>query len=267
MTAVSALPPLLLSLGAALLVGGAAARHLLTPGHPRLRWLAAGLLLLVLGGGWGVGLTLTALGFTAPADVLDYLTATAPGRAVTLMWTGAFVLLAAEVAGLLGLAVLGASGVLLWGLAGIGHGATHGDPVRALHALHAGAMCLWLGGVFALWTRRGAGAALARRFTPYALGSVLTLAVSGVFMSAAHVGSVSVLLASPYGRTLLLKLGLVTLTLLAAATVRRAFARDHGIRRHLGAEVLMLTLVLGVTAALSVQPPPTHPPAGEHTVH
>jgi putative copper export protein len=228
--------------------------------------MSAGVLLLALGGGWGVGLTLAALGFTAPADMLDYLTATAPGRAVTLMWTGALALLAAELAAGAWPAVLGASGLLLWGLAGIGHGATHGDPVRALHALHAAAMSLWLGGVFALWTRRGADGALARRFTPYAVGAVLTLAVTGLLLSQAHLGGVQLLAVSGYGRTLLLKLGLVTLSLLAAATVRRAFTRGQDIRRHLGAEVLMLTLVLGVTAALSVQTPPTHPPAGEHPV-
>ncbi|WP_192930745.1 CopD family protein [Deinococcus sp. AJ005] len=261
------LPNLLLYLGAALLVGGAFARRLLTPGHPGLVWLGAGLALLILGGGLGVYTTLAALGFTAPADILDYLTGTVAGRAVLIVWIGALVLLAAEIADLTWLATLGASGVLLWGLAGIGHGASHGQLVYVLHTLHGGAMCLWVGGVFALLTRRGATAALARRFTPYALGSVLVLGVSGVWMSLEHAGNLLQLPASGYGRTLLLKVALVGLALLAAIVVRRAFAVGQGVRPRLAAEALTLLAVLGVTASLSGQAPPTHGSGTEHSDH
>ncbi|CAM3955055.1 CopD family protein [Deinococcus marmoris] len=261
------LPRLLLYLGAVLLVGGVAARRVLTPGHPGLVWPGAGLVLLVLGGGLGVYTTLAALGFTAPADILDYLTDTVGGRAVLILWIGGLVLLAAEIAELTWLATLGASGVLLWGLAGIGHGASHGQLVHVLHTLHAGAMCLWVGGVFALLTRRGATAALARKFTPYALGSVLVLGVSGVWMSLEHAGNLLQLPASGYGRTLLLKVALVGLALLVAVVVRRAFAVGQGVRPRLAAEALTLLAVLGVTASLSGQAPPTHGTGMEHSGH
>ncbi|MBB6018309.1 CopD family protein [Deinococcus radiopugnans] len=260
------LPKLLLYLGAALLVGGAAARRLLTPGHPGLGWLGTGLALLILGGGLGVSSTLSSLGFTAPADILDYLTGTGAGRAVLVLWIGGLVLLAAELAELTWLAVLGASGVLLWGLAGIGHGASHGQPVHVLHTLHGGAMCLWVGGVFALLSSAQATTALARRFTPYALGSVLVLGVSGVWMSLEHAGNLWQLPASGYGRTLLLKVGLVGLALGAAVIVRRAFALDRGVRPRLAAEALTLLAVLGVTASLSGQAPPGHT-GTEHSGH
>ncbi|MDV6374001.1 copper resistance D family protein [Deinococcus arenicola] len=259
-------PKLALYLGAALLVGGVAARRVLTPGHPGLVWLGVGLALLLLGGASGVYFTLAGLGFTAPADLLDYLTGTGAGRAVLILWMGALVLLAAEIAELSWLAALGASGVLLWGLAGIGHGASHGQLTHVLHGLHAGAMCLWVGGVFALLTRRRATAVLARKFTPYALGSVLTLGISGVWMSLEHTGNLLLLPASAYGRTLLLKLAWVGLALLAAVIVRRAFAVGQGVRPRLIGEALTLLAVLGVTASLSGQAPPTHS-ATEHSGH
>ncbi len=261
------LPRLLLYLGAALLVGGVAARRLLTPAHPGFAWLGAGLALLIVGGGLGMSATLADLGFTAPADILDYLTGTAAGRSVLVLWIGGLVLLAAELAALTWLAALGASGVLLWGLAGIGHGASHGQLVHVLHTLHAGAMCLWIGGVSALLARRGASAALARRFTPYALGSVLILGVSGVWMSVEHAGSLLQLPESGYGRSLLLKLALVVLALLAAVAVRSAFARGQGVRPRLAAEALTLLAVLGVTASLSGQAPPTHETGTQHSAH
>ena len=256
-----------LYLGAALLVGGVAARRLLMPGHPGFGWLGAGLALLLVGGGAGVFITLATLGFTAPADILDYLTGTVAGRAVLVSWIGGLVLLAAELAGLSRLSALGASGVLLWGLAGMGHGGSHGQAVHVLHALHAGAMCLWVGGVLALLTRAGASAAQARRFTPYALGAVLTLGGSGVWMSLKHAGNPLELSTSAYGRTLLLKVAVVGLALLAAVLVRRAFATGQGVRRRLTAEALTLLAVLGVTAALSGQPPPMHSTGTEHSGH
>jgi putative copper resistance protein D len=261
------LPRLLLYTGAALLVGGASARRVLTPGHPGLAWLGAGLALLVVGGALVVYTTLTALGFTAPADILDYLTGTVAGRSVLVLWMGGLVLLAAELAELTWLAALGACGVLLWGLAGIGHGASHGSLVHVLHTLHAGAMSLWVGGVLTLLTRRAATAALARRFTPYALGAVLTLGVSGVWMSMEHAGDLFQLPESGYGRVLLFKLALVVLALLAAVAVRRAFALGQGVRQRLAAEALTLLAVLGVTASLSGQAPPTHEPGTQHSGH
>lgn len=120
--------------------------------------------------------------------------------------------------------------------------------------------------VVALLSSAQATTALARRFTPYALGSVLVLGVSGVWMSLEHAGNLWQLPASGYGRTLLLKVGLVGLALGAAVIVRRAFALDRGVRPRLAAEALTLLAVLGVTASLSGQAPPGHT-GTEHSGH
>lgn len=259
------LSKLLLYLGTVLLVGGVAAR-LLSVGQTRRRWLGLGLALLVLGSAAQVWSTLSELGLTAPTDILDYLMNVGAGRAVLTLLMGAFLLLALLLSDFSWLALLGAAGVSLWGLAGIGHGAAHGDWVRILHALHAGAMSVWLGGLLALLSLKTPSQSDAQRFTPLALGCVITLAASGVLMALSHAGNLAQLPQSDYGRTLLLKLGLFGLSLLAVWQVRRAFWRGRNVKTHLLAEVLTLLLVLGATGQLTQLPPPSHP-SGTHEGH
>lgn len=252
---------LLSTLGTLLLVGGAFARRVLTPGHPGPGVLILGLGLLGLGGATQVGWTLRDLGFLTLPDAGVYLTTTGPGRAVLTGMMGGSLLLAAELSGWpTGLPVL-STAVLLWGVAGDGHGGTHGPLTRALTALHAGAMAVWMGGVLALLTLPAPGAAHARRFTPVALTCVGLLAGTGLLLTLRHAGPLPTLPESAYGRALLVKLAVLALALLAAVLVRRAFARGHRVRRHLALETLLLLGVLGVTAALGTTAPPTH---GEH---
>lgn len=262
------IPTLLLFLGAALLVGGAAARHVLTPGRPARRWLGVGAAAILLGAGMDVWSTLHDLGFTSGSDVLTYLTTVTAGRATLTLLLGACLLLAVELGELAWLAALGAASILVWGLAGIGHGASHGPWVRGLHALHLAAMNVWVAGVAALLTVRPPPASLARTFTPYALGSVVTLAVTGSLMTWQHAGPplIRTLPSSLYGQTLLLKLALVALTVLAAVLVRRAFARGRGARLALSRELVLLLAVLGVTAALTQTPTPSHGNAPAHAM-
>jgi putative copper resistance protein D len=248
----------LLYAGVVLLVGGIFTRHSITPAHPARRVLGLGGLLLALGVFLTLLGTLAVVGFTAPADYLDYLTQTGAGRALMLLLIGALLLLAAELGQWPRLLTAAAAAITLWGLAGVGHGASHGPTVRLLHVVHAGAMCLWVGGVLALLTLRGAGQAHAARFTPVATACVSTLALTGTFATLEHTGTLWGVWNSSYGVTLMVKLGLVALALLAAVLARRAFARTRGIRPQL--ELLLLVGVLTVTATLSETPPPTHEP-------
>ncbi len=253
-------------LGLTLLLGGVWTRRALTPGTPPLWVPGLGAALLLLGWGGQAALTLNVLGMTAPTDALAYLTDTGAGRSLLLGLMGAALLLAAELSGWPWALALPCAALILWGAAGLGHGAGHGPGVRLLHALHAGGMAVWLGGVLALLLSRPATAAQARRFTPAALGSVGVLAVTGLLMAAEHLSSLAEWTGTAYGRTLLLKLGLVALALLAAVAVRRRFARQLGVRAALAREAAVLLAVVGVTAALTTQAPPSH--AGSaHAAH
>lgn len=250
------LPPLLLFMGATLLLGGVAARRGVAPSLP---WgvLALGWLLVLAGAGAEVGQTLAALGFTAPADALDYLTGTPSGRTLVLGALGATLLLALESPGVPRLAFLLPGALLLWGLSGAGHGADHGLPTRLAHVAHAGAAFVWIGGVGALLLTRAPLAAY-RRFSPVAALCVMTVALSGALMSLRHLegAPVAEALATPYGCLLLVKLGLVGVTLLLALLVRRRLSASSTPSRLLRAEVALLVAVLGTTAVLSVQAPP-----------
>lgn len=242
--------------GAVLLLGGSFARRRLTPGHPARRWPALGLVLLTLGAGLEVGWTLRDLGFLTPQDALAYLTGSAPGRAVLTRLSGGALLLTAELSGWPTLLTLPPAAALLWGLAGGGHGAGHGPAVRALTALHAGGMAVWLGGLLGLLTHPAPTPAHARRFTPVALACALGLVASGLLLTLRHAPVLPGLPGSGYGRLLLLKLALFAAGLLAAVRVRRAFAGLGRVRAALALEALLLLGVLGVTAALGTTPPP-----------
>lgn len=262
------IPSLMIYLGTALLLGGVATRHLLTPEQPARSWLGVGLGLLVIGALLQVWLTLSSVGFTAPGDILDYLMTSISGRATLMFLMGAFVSLAAEIGALSRLALLGGAAMTLWGLAGIGHGATHGDFVRVLHSVHAGAMSFWIAGVFAVFQSKGQWREVARKFKPMALASVAVLVLTGSIMTVNHAGNVLQLPQSNYGLTLIVKLVLVALALGAAVGVRRAVARQKLMQFSLMRELLVLLAVLGVTAFLANTPPPTHVSGGsEHTGH
>lgn len=211
-----ALTKLLIYAGTALLIGGVVARRSVTPLHPALLWPGLSSVLILGGTALNVALPLRTLGFTAPADVLNYLTSTGSGRAGLTLALGALLLLDAEVSGWPRPLLVGAAAVTLWRLAGTRHGGTHGPTVRLLHAVHARAMGGWIGGVLALLTLRRAGPHDAQRFTPVATGCVGVLGVTGVFASWEHAGGLGAVLNTPYGWTLLLKLAVVLLTLAAA---------------------------------------------------
>lgn len=251
---------------AASLVWRRLAPHGLTlPRHP-FAWLGAGFWLMLTGLALNVAATLSALGFTTPGDVIDYLLTTGPGRAALVTLLGTTLLLVAEVGEWSApVARSGAAAgvtVLLWGLAGLGHGADHESVlVRAAHALHSGAMGGWVGGMLMLvvgrpthWTR------MARAFSPLALTCVVVLGVSGVLMGVSHAGPLGQWTASPYGRTLLLKL-LAVLGVLAAAWRVRRHRSDRPANvpfLALRVELSLLLVVLVLTSVLVISASPTH---------
>lgn len=151
-------------------------------------------------------------------------------------------------------------------------------------AVHVLAMSVWVGGLAALLLALPAAtrllaapertrllAACLSRFSPLALASVTALLASGIGQSIAHLESLADLTDSAFGRAILVKAGLLlALIALGAINLRRSrpqlerLAAEGGppggagrlLRRTLRAEVLVLVVVVGVSAALASYPPP-----------
>jgi copper transport protein len=155
-------------------------------------------------------------------------------------------------------------------------------PTDVLHVL---AMSAWIGGLVTLVvvlpaaTRTLASpdrtrllAAVLMRFSPIALAAVITLVTTGLVQSYVHVRSVDNLIHTAFGRAVLIKMCLmVALIALGAYNRNRSLPRLRALaaggkelgmaglalRRALRAEVALLAVVLGVTAALVSYPPAT----------
>jgi copper transport protein len=145
-----------------------------------------------------------------------------------------------------------------------------------LHVLGAGG---WLGSLLvvvvagipaALRTGDGqpgrAVADLVNAFSPTALAFAGLLAVTGVIAAWLHLGSVPALWQSGYGRTLLLKLAILSVVVATGAynwrRVRPALGDSYGarrIRRSASAELAVGVIVLIVTAVLVAMPTPMEP--------
>lgn len=142
----------------------------------------------------------------------------------------------------------------------------------ALHVLSAGA---WLGCLLVLLAaglpaaaasgegRARGMATLVEAFSPVALVSAGVLSATGVFTAAVHLASVAALWQSAYGRTLLVKLALLTLVFATGAynwkRVRPALGQEAAVarlRRSAGAELAVGIAVLLVTAVLVATSPP-----------
>ena len=164
----------------------------------------------------------------------------------------------AAVSAMLGLGVLGV-------VAAGGHGITGDDVVLGFVStlVHLAAMSVWFGGlaVVLLVAPRDRFWATVTRFSPWALGSVVALAVTGAANAWRQLGSLSGVTDSSYGRWLVIKLVLVVLVVGVAAFSRRTLHTRGGeasvlVRRSVGLEVAGILLVLGATAGLVNSPPP-----------
>ena len=166
-----------------------------------------------------------------------------------------------------------------------GHASTQ-DPEGLLvpaNLLHVVAMSLWAGGLVALLavlpaaTRRLEPPDRSRllprpssRFSALALAAVLTIVVTGLIQAYVYVRSVDNLLHTAFGRAVLIKMVLLLgLIALGAYNRRRSVPRLQAVaaegastgqtgvllRRALRAEVGLIVVVLGVTAALTSYAP------------
>ncbi len=166
---------------------------------------------------------------------------------------------AASVVAVLGLGVLGV-------VAAGGH-AVSGDSIALgfVSTLgHLAAMSIWFGGlgVVLLAAPPGAFWPTVTRFSPWALGSVVGLAVTGGANAWRQLGSLSGITDTSYGRWLVIKMVLVVLVVGVAAFGHRTVrSRDAGgsrlVRRSVAVEFAGIVLILGATAGLVNSPPPT----------
>ncbi len=160
--------------------------------------------------------------------------------------------------------VLAALGVCAVVAAG-GHGVA-GDAVPAGFAattIHLAAMSVWLGGLVLLVAGlpRNRFWSTAVRLSPWALGSVVVLALTGSINAWRQLGSISGLTDSSYGRWLVIKLILVVIVVVIAAFSRRMARSSTAdsadpLRRTVVFEVAGMALILMATAGLVNSPPP-----------
>lgn len=100
--------------------------------------------------------------------------------------------------------------------------------------------------------------ALVNTFSPIALASATLVVISGVLAAAIHLGSVSALWSTNYGRVLVLKLAMVLVTLLIGAynfrRVQPHLTREHGaaqLRRSATFELGAAAIVIVITGFLT----------------
>jgi putative copper resistance protein D len=158
------------------------------------------------------------------------------------------------------------------------------SPLRAIlvDVVHVGAAAVWAGALPALvLLLRAAGredgadarpyAVLAtRRFSRWALATVLVLLASGVANAYTHVGDFPSLVGTSYGRLLVAKIALFAFALIVAALNRQRFVPKLGSAAAIGrramlrlanaasAEALIVLGVVGVVALLGITPPARH---------
>ena len=124
-------------------------------------------------------------------------------------------------------------------------------------------MSIWLGGLVLLAFGLPAGRFwdTAVRFSPWGLGAVAALALSGIANGWRQLGSISGLTDSTYGRWLVIKVLIVFVVVGVAAFSRRSTradddSRSSTVRRSVIVEVAGIALVLMATAGLVNSPPP-----------
>ena len=150
-------------------------------------------------------------------------------------------------------------------IAAAGHGGSPGPLGLGVHALHALAAGLWVGGLVVLVAlRRSVEPRALHRFSTLAMASVLTLVVTGILNSLRHLTGLEQLL-SDYGLTLVLKLLLVAGTLTAALVSRWRLRQKRIPLGSVRVEAALTVAVLAITALLSTTAPP--PQAVEMATH
>lgn len=259
--------------GVILLLGAGVFRFFIAPGvrEGRLVRLSVGTGALVLAVSSLAGLLwrlYVVLGRFDPALSLEYLLSTNGGRLVLLRLGLVLVTLLALRLGWRTVFTLAALGILYSFSASSHAAAMHGNPALVADLGHFLAAALWGGSVLytALnWDNLGEGRLPSlERVSRVGLGSVILLALTGVYASTLHLASPDLLVSSPYGRVLSLKLAVVTLILALAALNRwhflprlRASPHTHArFGRILQLEAFLLFAVFALTGLLTTSPLP-----------
>ncbi|MEX0892591.1 MAG: copper resistance protein CopC [Gemmatimonadota bacterium] len=192
-----------------------------------------------------------------------------------------------------GLALTGSRGRAGWTLAAVGASILGFTPALSGHAagvqgvgwlaivadgFHVLGAGGWMGGLLVVVTAgipvalrqptrpEAATAALINAFSPTALVFAGVVVATGVFSAWLHLGEVSALWSTGYGRTLLLKLGVASLVFGTGAynwlKVRPTLGREAAagrLRRSAVVELVVALAVLAVTAVLVATPLPAAP--------
>ncbi len=144
-----------------------------------------------------------------------------------------------------------------------GHGAVGRAHWLGLAAtvVHVVAASVWVGGLVGL-ARRWAVSPTERRwvvaatFSTVAMIAAAAVVASGVVQSLRQLDSWSELTGTDFGKTLIIKVGLVAVLVALAAWSRRSVAAQHGrLGRTVAAEVTLTVLILGVTGFLAGSSP------------
>ena len=166
-------------------------------------------------------------------------------------------------------AAIGASAMLLMTLSGLSHAAATGRLLPLLADwIHAVAAAVWMGGLlgFAVALCSRAFRSLApdsqtklrersvRRFTAVATCAVVVLSCTGLYAAVLHVPNPQALVDTLYGRTLLVKLGLLALVLAIGAC--NLLLRGRGPLGRLLVVELLLALALFVSTGFLTSLPP-----------
>jgi copper transport protein len=169
-----------------------------------------------------------------------------------------------------GVVVAGALGLGVLGVVAAGGHAISGDAIVigfVSTLVHLAAMSVWFGGLALVAVAPPSGQfwATVTRFSPWALGSVVALAVTGGVNGWRQLGSLAGLTESSYGRWLVIKLVLVVFVVGLSAFNRRIIhtrGDEAGelLRRSIGFEIAGIVLILGATAGLVNSPPPIDTP-------
>ena len=259
--------------GVGLLVGGLVMALALAPQAVQTRRI--GMLLVIaaelafVGTLWMIAAQANIIGgsFLAWSDVAD----TQSGqwwiaRLVAIVFFSVLIALRSRLAVRGGVVVAAMLGLGVLGVVAAGGHAISGDSVAlgfTATLAHLAAMSIWFGGLAVVLLAPPSGEFWARvtRFSPWALGSVVVLAVSGSANAWRQLGSLEGITESSYGRWLVVKLALVVVVLGGAAFSRRTIQTRGDdasviVRRSVGVEIAGIALILGATAGLVNSPPP-----------
>jgi putative copper export protein len=143
----------------------------------------------------------------------------------------------------------------------------HPIVTLAADAIHVAAASTWLGTLFVIalvvvLPRHEGVLPCVRAFSPVALISASTLALTGLWAAYVHIGTWRAVLGSTYGRTLCIKLLLVVAVASVGAynwrwaTPKLVAGDEHALRNSARAELMLGALVLLVTAILVATPLP-----------